>query len=438
LSQSQDSLRSSAAKPLGSLRGSNSRSYFYKRLMQVTIRHTFYNASGNLCPDFTIAPTTASAELIASMGLLFKGEGTGFSILLDQFQNKKFLDYLRRQAQPGSGVWTRLSFELSVKNPNFVNFTDMPMGTTPAMGTFYLSNTTAQTKKNGDIRLNTGPLTRKEPVRLTGSQYAYYLGNPDSHRVVVRDISGAIVLCEPVYWPKNDSRTPSCFTTPEPDAGAPVRRNPVYLDFSLLPEDKYVIEECANMTGDCETVLDNEVVYAFSGTPMFFIDLLFTNPGLSTGVYPVENLSSAQAKIVPTQYYLDLHHRSTTWNYYIVSTGAKLTQLKIDTIAPQSPQSVTFTGPTSVQLPNSQNASLFVSDSAVPLQEQSVYNFQLTGRAGGLEMKDGVLLNRLPVASSQQVIPRISDYATGGPGGVSGRKQSLQKEKNFSDIYVYI
>lgn len=439
-------LQSASTHRLRRPRGSGSRSYYFERLLQLSIRHAFYNASEHLCPDFSIFPTAASGELMASLGLLYKYEGTGFSVLLDRSQQSRFLDYLRSQADTAGGsssgaVWTRLSFILSVRSANFVNFTDMPINTSPALSTFYLSNMTAELRPDGGARLHSGRLTRPMETPLTGSQYCLWLPqikDLDIQRVVVRDISGAEVMCQPVYWPRSNPAEPSCPPPPSEEDEDCVRRNPIYLDFAFLPEDKYQIAECVNSTGDCKPASECAVVYVFSATwPMFFIDLLFTNPGLSTGVYPVEDLWNAKPEITPVHYYLELNSRSTIWNYYIISTGAPLSDLKITTIAPRSPRPITFTGPSRVLLPNEQPAELFVSDSPIPLQQQSTYRFQLSGLAGGLGTRDGILMDNLPVASSGQVIPIWGNYATSSLDDSSGETASARLAM-FSDIYVYV
>lgn len=450
-------IRNSSTKRLAGERGRENRRYFYRRLMHVAIRNNYYNASGHLCPDFNIYPTAASAALMKSLGLMFQTDGSGFSVLLDRFQEEAFLDYLRSQAIPpasppdGSlpGVWSRLSFALIVKNPNFFNFTDISSHITTSIRTFFLSNTAAVKTKSGRVLLALPNLKGTESVPVTGSQYRVDLppaGVNTAQRVIVRGLSGAIALCQPVYWPRNSPLAPYCAeseaemdTTDSPPSGM-IYRNPIYLDFSTLPEDKYQVELCANVAGDCQPMAHGteEVVFSASaGTPLCFIDLLFANPGLDTGVYPVKDLyGAAGGEIVPTEYFLDFERRSTTWNYYVVSTGAALRDLRIETLAPHTTPPITFTGPAAVELPYKQLAALFVSDSAIPLEEQSSYNFQLLGRAGGVQRKNGVLMNRLPVASAQQVIPGDSDFATRNPESPAG--SDPQPGTNFSDIYVYV
>jgi hypothetical protein len=456
-----NAVRNSSMKHIGPQRGASNRRYFYQRLLQVSIRNTYYNASGDFCPDFQIQPTNASAELMKSLGLLFQADGSGFSVLLDQFQQTQFLDYLRSKAHPpasppdGStpGVWSRLSFMLTVKNPSFFNFTDIPIDMPPGTRTFYLSNTKAGRATDGTVLLAPGGLKNEMPVPMTGSQYRVNLPPAQQNttqRVIVRSLSGAVAMCQPAYWPRHSPVAPHCAADAAEleSAGSPpaemVYRNPIYLDFSLLSEGKYGVERCTNISGDCQPPVPpapgaEEVVYAVSGgPPSFFIDLLFTNPGVQGGVYPVKDLDGEHGgEIVPTQYYLDFERRSTIWNYYIVSTGAPLNDLRIETIAPHTVPPITFTGPTSVELPYNQKAAWFVSNSAIPIEEQSSYNFQLLGRAGGVHMKNGVLMNRLPVASIRQVIPGVSDFATHDqetPTAIAG----FEPGKNFSDIYVYV
>jgi hypothetical protein len=433
-------LRSSSIKTVRSGPTGQDRVYRFERLMTVSIRHSFYNASDELCPDFRIQPTAASCDLMESLGLLFRDEGSGFSVILDKRRLPGFLNYLRNQ--PGSsldGVWNRLSFALAVRNPAFVNITDMPIGTACGSGAFYMSNMTARQTRRGTIRLNPGTLTNEAQVPVTGSQYRWVVKDPRAQSVVIQDISGAIVGCEPVYWPSDSHAQPQC---PGPDPATPgvERRDVIYLNFSAVPEDKYQVEERGPTGAKSVSLASTDVIYTFSGAPpLFFIDLLFTNPGISTGVYPVENLDEKQrTTVTPTQYQMEFRHRSTVWNYYVVSTGAPLSHLQIETVSQRAGRPpVTFSGPTRVSLPDNKRADLFVSDTAIPLQERSASNFQLLGRAGGLELRNGVLMNRLPVASSQQVIPHDSDYATGEQDG-DGEAAAGPSKHDFSDIYVYV
>lgn len=441
-------LRSSSQHKAGLAPAFLSRTYSYIRLMQVSIRNSYYNASGYLCPDFTLRPTTDSAALMASLGLLFKDEGSGFSVLFDTNRSQELLTWLRTGGDHSTaggglpGVWNRLSFTLAVQSPNFFNVTNVPINLRPGQKAFFLSNMAATVSADGRVLLNPEFPDKTPPVSLTGSQYMVEVPGSDVTTILVRDISGAIVACEPVYWPRGATADPNCqgLYWIEPPVGNPpldmVKRDPIYLDFSLLPEDKYQIQRVTGpgtSAGSTSSASTEETIYAYSASPLIFVDLLFTNPGIEGGVYPVGDLDQPNTSIVPVQYYLEFERRSTIWNYYIVPTSQPLTNLRIDTGG-----TVNFAGPKDVTLPGNQAASLFVSGSPIALQEQSDSDFKLLGKAGGVRMKNGVLLDRLPVASSQQVIPGDADFATESTAAPDSVAHSPPGETCFSDIYVYV
>src|SRR5882762_840729 len=146
------------------------RQFYYLRLMQVVIRHTYYNRSNEACPDFKIFPTRYSQDLMKSLGLIFKDEGTGFSIFFDVRRTDILIAYLKRQEWPphSNHCWTRLSFVLSIKNPHFLNFTDVPIRMNPVNQNFYFTNQEARRLGSGTILLNPGE--NHELLDLVGVQ----------------------------------------------------------------------------------------------------------------------------------------------------------------------------------------------------------------------------------------------------------------------------
>ena len=413
--------------------------------MQVEILHPFYNASGNRCPSLQIRPTGACSDRMTSLGLLFKDDISSFSILLNQTRQADFLSYLRSQiaqAYPGPGGWLHLSFILTIKSPYFTNITDMPIDKRLGTWAYYLSNSTAEVQPDGTVSLNPGKFTG---VLLTGSQCQVNLQAPGQTQwLVVRNVAGKVVMSVPVVWWTNTDQQPTQWPTGSKSPAAPVTasgkrpeyRDPIYLDFSQLPEGKYQISECEDSLGATETPVTHptEVVYTTSSETCFcFIDLFFSAGESAAGVYPITDLEDpAQTAVTSVQYALQFENRRTVWNYYIVSTNAVLQNLRIDTMEPQTSPPITFTGPTPVTLPNQQPATLFRSDTPIPLQEQSTYSFRLLGSAGPVESRSGVLMNRLPVASKLQVIPRRNDYSTSPTTG------TLHDNQNYSEIYVYV
>jgi len=411
--------------------------------MEVTVRHSYYNASGFICPGFRIVPTVASASLMSSLGLLLKYESSGFSVLLDALRADSFADQLLMQSPPDSqsddDTCVRLSFTLTATNENFVNITDMPIDVNPTSTCFYLSNTTARQESDGTVRLNPHGVGR--PLQLTGAQYCVDSGSRFVEFELL-DISGITVI-PPPYPP------------PLPPGAPP---GPTYLDLSRLPEDKYTLKYSVSspmlsgMDGPGPQE-EREFLYMYSAPgSMFFLDLTMTQPAdVVAGVYPVASLArDPEAVVTQVHYFIEFEARATVWRYYIVSTGEPLSDLQIVTVSPVQSPPIAFSGPIEVTLPNECQAFLFTSTSPVPLQEQSTYNFQLTGQAGSLDTGSVVLLKRLPVASDRQVIPGDSDF-TAEAGEPRDRSLDLLRspphspfhspplsECNYSDIYVYV
>src|SRR5215213_1169611 len=230
----------------------------YERLMQVSIRHTFYNGSSNFkCPDFEICPTPSSAALMQSLGLLFKRETTGFAVLFNALRTESLTNYLREQARRDSGplnagpVWARLSFVLSLTNPYFVNFTDISIDTNPTDENFYFTNQFAHRKADGAIVINPEDPVNDfalDSIRVVPTQASVSM-DEDVKEVHVVDISGEVVICRPRCVPKSllKEKIAAAITCDEAADCTAGNQNcectkTVYLDFSLLPEDKYTIE----------------------------------------------------------------------------------------------------------------------------------------------------------------------------------------------------
>src|SRR6185503_630680 len=119
----------------------------YDVLARVDIRHEYYeHGEDGRCFDFAIAPTVDTAILLDSLGLIFRYDGAGFAVLYDWYRQASLKRYLQMQGGKVNSsdrsiqYWTRLSFVLTLKNPLFVNVTDMPMRVNPLNQNFYFTN----------------------------------------------------------------------------------------------------------------------------------------------------------------------------------------------------------------------------------------------------------------------------------------------------------
>lgn len=402
---------------------------YYIRLMRVAIQHTYYNLSNAECPDFTISPTPSTSALMRDLGLLFQSEPSGFSILYNEKQKSSLISYLKRQgdpepstpplntAQKKTEIWTRLSFTLALNNPYFINFTDIPFDIDPGQQNFYFTNQGAHKGRGGEIILNSGDYVKGveglDLLNVVASQCPVDVSK-SIREVIVKDISGQVVLCERRCVPSPAQKRPSLATCDYPVTSPPPTlqcRDTIFLDFSSLPEDKYRITKVFNedMQGAEEELmpLDGEYLYTTSSpTPLCFIDLLFTNPTKDApGIYPVRNLSQPEPEIISVTYQLKFRTRAPFWTYYIVPQPQreKFENLRIETVEPKKSKSINFSGPCCVYLANGAKGYRFISEKAIPLRQQAEYQFRLLGQHD-LMTHDGVIVDKMPVASRQQLL----------------------------------
>jgi hypothetical protein len=391
------------------------REFFYERLMQVAIRHDYYNISRCECPDFTCLPTLTSAALMRDLGLLFRAEATGFSVLYDKNREAELLNYLARQKKsdlPEQQSWTRLTFTLTLTNPYFVSFTGIPIDTNPSERNLYFTNHKAK-GTDADAALGAG-----ENLPVIPTQVAV---TADVREVRVLDIGDRIVLCKPRCVTEQAAKTknPADFTCA--DLGHSTCMTKIYLDFGGLPEDRYVIQRigCKGPVLPPFFPSDPGIYTQSYPIPFCLIDLLFAAPTtVPGGIYPVRKLSS-KPSIHPVRYVLRFERRSIQWRYYLVpQPPTVLTDLEI--VQEDGEPEIGFCGPCSVELANGALAYRFVSEGEIPLEEQSDYSFRLLGRHA-LNGHVRTLVDRLPVASGQRVQPGKRPTAT-----------------PYSDIFVYV
>jgi hypothetical protein len=389
------------------------RQYFYKLLMQVAFRNDYYPPPA-ASPDFTVQPTPATGELMQRLGLLFRAGAAGFAILYDEKRKESLLSALGREAHSDGENWAHLSFVMRLDDPWFVNFTDIPLDTEPAQKSFYFSNRAAH-RKGEAILLNRGShVSGSELLLRVPGQLPVPIG-PEVEEVRVLAISKQTVLCRPRCVPVEQTLRMPPDAIPCGGSGPKVCRSTVYLDFSLLPEGRYTIQEI----GYGGTVLRswNVLSTATVPVPFGFIDLLLTRPKPGEpGIYPVRGLWRKKPAVASVDYQLVFRRRSTVWRYYVVlPREAEDAGLQIRSVSPPRER---FSGPDPVRLGDGTPAALFTARKPLPLQARPDVHLLLRSDTG-------ILLDPLPVASSRQVLP-----AQAGANPTS--------TEAFSDIYVYV
>ena len=129
----QSAVRATPLAARQDVRVSSARRLFdYARLFRVDIRHEYYGRrSGSGL--FTAAPTDRTTARVHALGLIFRGERDGFSVLYDVAQSWRARAAAEQQDEP-------LSFEVLCASPHFVSITDVDLDTSPRTTPFRFSN----------------------------------------------------------------------------------------------------------------------------------------------------------------------------------------------------------------------------------------------------------------------------------------------------------
>ena len=386
------------------------RHLFYKRLVRVSVRHSYYAVNGGVCRDFTARPSDYTVMLMRRMGLLFRREEDGFSVLYNSLQVQGVFDYVLHTSVSGEHhrPWGRLCFELSLHNPWFVNFTGLPLDTRPGCQNLYFTNRLARAREG-----------KGQPARL-GSTLLPVTGaslvepvSQDVACVRVRSVSGREVMREPRCAPAGGSTDAAAAGRGRGvPAGKGGCRDRLFFDLEGLAEGKYQVE--SEMAGGATRARD--VLYtATLPVPLLFVELLLSDPnGDGTGVYPVLSANPRAPAITPAAYEIAFDARSTWWSYYVVAAAPRgedgeprIRQRR----APGDPR-VAFRGPCRVRLSGGRAAWWFVSRRPIPLARRPTPHLQLVWRREQGRRVD-VLMERLPLADGRQLL-----QAHPGGGGV--------------------
>ena len=113
---------------------SRARAFDYQRLMQVSIRHAYFTGPDGGGELFHVSSTRGARARMQALGLLFRQERDGFSVLCDIAQP------WGARTHPAAEADDPLSFMLVPTTPHFVAITDMDLDTSPRATPFYFSN----------------------------------------------------------------------------------------------------------------------------------------------------------------------------------------------------------------------------------------------------------------------------------------------------------
>lgn len=368
----------------------------YRRLFRVDFTHDFYVQDEGRCPDFRVIPTTATTSLLASLGLLFKDEGSGFSVFVQPDRVPDIITWLRRGAvatPTGPEFWGQLSFQLLLRNPGFVGITALPMAMRQASTNLYASNRTAHGSSDHAV-LPHGRFIGAAAARPVIAREVALKLPKTTATVTVTDIAGTVVIPAPGANPV----IVAIATTP-PTAT---------LDFADLPNGLYIVNamDAAGKPVGGRTWPRQLLYVPTTNGALVLLDMLLTQPTpTSTGVYPIPSLFGAvpgPADIDSINYRLPFQARQTSWQYFIVpqSPTSRLVDLAIT-----GPGAHFVQVPGQVLLPDGRQAILFTTDTLLPLRQKSAQHFRLNGQRRDAKGDTNISIHRLPVAPAAPVWP---------------------------------
>jgi hypothetical protein len=132
-------MKSSATAGTPSARGqdvpvsSRSRFFDYRRLFQVFIAHEFYGRGHTGSDLFQISPTARTTADLAALGMKFRSERDGFSVVYDTAQPWQARTRFAEASEA-------LTFEIVCTEPHFVSITAIDLRTSPRATPFLFSN----------------------------------------------------------------------------------------------------------------------------------------------------------------------------------------------------------------------------------------------------------------------------------------------------------
>lgn len=141
----------------------------YTELFEVDVLHDYYNSGRSA--DFIFQPTEACVHLLRRYNLIYKARETGFSIYSEVNTREEGI----KMKVPFSNM-EKFTFLMKLKNPNFVNFSELPL--TPALNAFYyFNNLTNNIAGDGDLLLGSTnslkSVSETDLIKKIGRFYSY-------------------------------------------------------------------------------------------------------------------------------------------------------------------------------------------------------------------------------------------------------------------------
>ena len=374
----------------------------HERLFEVALEHDYHDNLGDArCFDFDVYPNVRTTRLMRSLGLLFRNDGSSFSVLYDARRLDDLAHYLASNTTPDGAThprepWTYLSFFLVARNPRLTTVTDIDLALSPLDWNFYFRN-----EDFGEAPAGGGRPARtfKTPLCLKPARFGVDI--PEGGMAVIRNSPGVA------------AQTIDTMVRPQKDLGPPY-----YFDLSQNFEGFYKLdvmspaERALHLEGKREPKVMPFIYTLAEPAPLCFFHVLLNRPNPEMkGLYPVTFGPSGAAPHVDTiRYLVRFAPRRTRWVYRVVPRrdDATFASFSIEvTSAPAGEPAPTFEPQGPATEPNGALSHVFASREELPLKRRSPYRLRLWG-----QKKSGaprVLVDPLPVASADQVLRRFPE-----------------------------
>jgi len=361
----------------------------YREIFRVSVTHGYYK--NGLSQDLIFEPSEYTRQLLRNHNLQIKTLPYGFAVF-GEVETVPAGDQLLK----GFGDDAKFTFLVKLKNPYFLNFTDLPVKLEPH--TIYYFNNLQDFEAGGELRLadiNEIPklISNSSQLTMVGESYQYNHTSTDPNKTGILTYLDEGFSIEETLDNNNDA---------------------YHFQFNL---SKY-------NPGRCEFTVDGVSEKFYAGSNIYKQDVFGIAEIFVKNTVPVNYQIVDSSNIVtPKHYTVPFLNRSTLWRYLVYDkmtntlTGPQISMVGTDFAITSSP---------AASYPDDYALHTFISgedgspstEKALPLQEEPLLPITLSGTINSTA-KD--IIENLPNPNISLIKPDSAD-----PG------------KIYSDIIVYV
>jgi len=354
----------------------------FDKLCNVLITHNFYDDETS--SDFIVEPTNLTKKYLTKQSLLSRQTSQGFNISVQMEESASFSPFKNIDGMK------KLSFILTLKNPYFTNFTDLPLSVNPFQ-VYHLSNRN-NNKQNSNLLLSADTaneyVSTEDLLTVKPKTFTYSVSNTNASATVsIADIDDNTVMSETVTVIENKLNYLVYLNTYPPGR------------YKLLVDGSLALDFYA----------DDSLLYK----NIFGIVDIYFDDAVSSDYKLIDSGGDISSK----NYYIKFNSRKTYWKYLI--TLKYRSSIDPDDLSLEYPDSTnTFVKQASTTLSDGLTAVPFISNQEITFSEEPIKGIKLeksnTNGGGSFEV------NNLPNASIKNIKPDKTN------------------NKVYSEIFIYV